>query len=315
MLPGIYEFRWDAGHVIFVGIFLLVLASLATSTFVAYLRARRDFFSGHADELRWHEDFEALPHASRKCRHELSGDVRHRECERGFDCRTCATHKVLEANAMARAAIVTDESATPRTGAPLVDAPGVATPALAAGMMTAGDSAPATTAAIETVQGLRVPLDRFYDRRHTWAQVLPNGHVRLGLDTLAERVLGKPDAVTLPAVGAPVHVHGTAWRVWKRGTDVRITSPVDGKVTAVGGPERGWYVEIEPEGTPDLTHLLRGREVRPWMLREVERLQALVATSAVGVTLADGGERLPDPAALEPDADWEIVWDDLFLQA
>ena len=282
MLPGIYEFRWDAGHVIFVGIFLLVLASLATSAIVAYLRARRDFFRGHADELRWHEDFESLPHASRKCRHELSGDVRHRECARGFDCGTCATHKVLEANAAARAAIVADESASP---------------------------------AVETVQGLRVPLDRLYDRRHTWAQVLPNGRVRMGLDALAERVLGKPDAVTLPAVGTPVHVHGTAWRVWKRGADVRITSPVDGKVTAVGGPDQGWYLEIEPQDSPDLTHLLRGREVRPWMLREVERLQSLVTTSAVGATLADGGELLPDLAALEPDAHWELVWDDLFLQA
>ena len=285
MLPGIYEFKWDMGHVIFVGVFLLVLASLATSAFVAYLRARRDFFRGHADELRWHEDFESLPHASRKCRHELAGDVRQRECERGFDCRTCATHQVLEADAMARTAMAT------------------------------GDVAPATSAAVEMVQGLRVPLDRLYDRRHTWAQVQPNGRVRLGLDALADRLLGTPDAVTLPAVGQAVHVHGTAWRVWKRGSDVRITSPVDGTVTAVGGPDHGWYIEIEPAGTPDLTPLLRGREVRPWMLREVERLQALVATPAVGATLADGGELLADPAALEPNADWEIVWDDLFLQA
>ena len=36
-------------------------------------------------------------------------------------------------------------------------------------------------------------------------------------------------------------------------------------------------------------HLLRGAEVRPWLMREVERLQMIVSGPAGIASLADGG--------------------------
>jgi len=92
MLPFVYDFHWDAGHVIFLGSFFTVLAILAAALGLAFLRARRDLRDGRGDAIRWTEDFHALPSSARACRHELTGEIAHRTCPNGFDCRICDMH-------------------------------------------------------------------------------------------------------------------------------------------------------------------------------------------------------------------------------
>lgn len=163
----------------------------------------------------------------------------------------------------------------------------------------------------EEVFGMSFPLDRFYHRGHTWARVEPDGAVTVGLDELGKRLIGAPDAVDLPAPGVRVHANGTAFRVKKRDADVRILSPIDGAVIETGGADRGWYLKVRPDNL-DVTHLLRGSEIRPWMMREMERLQ--LALSAEGApTLADGGVPVADIAASYPKTDWDAVCGEMFL--
>ncbi len=164
----------------------------------------------------------------------------------------------------------------------------------------------------EEIGGMFFPLDRFYHRGHTWARLGPDGVVTVGLDELGKRLLGRPDAVDLPAVGTRVHANGTAFRVKKREADVRVLSPVDGSVIETGGRERGWYLRVRPDNL-DLTHLLRGAEVKPWVMRELERLQ--LALSLEGApSLADGGVPVEDIAAGYPEADWDAVCGEIFLE-
>jgi hypothetical protein len=164
----------------------------------------------------------------------------------------------------------------------------------------------------EEVCGMSFPLDRFYHRGHTWARLDCDGIVTVGLDDLGKRLIGAPDAVDLPAPGIRVHANGTAFRVKKRDADVRVLSPVDGAVVETGGPERGWYLRVRPDSL-DLTHLLRGSEVKPWITREMERLQ--LALSAEGApTLADGGVPVADIAASYPETDWDAVCGEMFLE-
>ena len=127
------------------------------------------------------------------------------------------------------------------------------------------------------------PLDRFYHRGHTWAKLEPDGTMTIGLDDLGRRLLGAPDAVELPQPGMRVEVNGTAFRVHKHGAEIRLLSPVDGKVLETGGPASEFYLRIRPDPL-DVRHLLRGAEVRPWLMREMERLQLTVSGG-----LADGG--------------------------
>jgi hypothetical protein len=163
----------------------------------------------------------------------------------------------------------------------------------------------------EEVYGMAFPLDRFYHRGHTWARLDPDGAITVGLDELGKRLIGTPDAVDLPAPGVRIHANGTAFRVKKRDADVRVLSPVDGAVIETGGADRGWYLRVRPDSL-DLTHLLRGSEVKPWVMREMERLQ--LALSAEGSpTLADGGVPVDDIAASYPETDWDAVCGEMFL--
>jgi hypothetical protein len=165
------------------------------------------------------------------------------------------------------------------------------------------------------VFGLDFPHDRFYHRGHAWAHPEPDGTVTVGLDPLGARLVAEPEAVALPAVGSHIQTNGAAWHVRKRGADVRILSPLDGEVVAIGGPQDGWCLKVKPDGGQlDARHLLRGAEIRPWIAREMERLQAALAPANQAPTMADGGVPMDDIAAGYPDADWDSVCAEIFLQ-
>ena len=119
------------------------------------------------------------------------------------------------------------------------------------------------------------PADRFYHRGHTWAHPEADGTVTIGLDDLGARLLGTPDEVILPEPGTQLRANGTAFRVRRREADVRILSPVDGEVVETGGAgPRLYFLRVQTvDGKIDMRHLLRGAEVKPWMMREMERLQ------------------------------------------
>jgi hypothetical protein len=165
----------------------------------------------------------------------------------------------------------------------------------------------------EEIYGMPFPLDRFYHRGHTWARREADGTVTVGLDELGKRLIGPPDAFDLPAPGVRIHANGAAFRVRRREADVRVLSPVDGEVVAAGGPDHDWYLKVRPEGD-DFTHLLRDSEVRPWVMREIERLQLALTAEGASATLADGGVPVADIAAAYPTTDWDAVCGEMFLE-
>jgi hypothetical protein len=275
MLPWNYGFQWNTGHIVFLGAFYVVLAIVAATLVRAAVRSRRDLRARKVESIRWHSDFHDLPALDRVCRHVLTGEFKSRECPHAFDCRECETH------------------------AKLIERRPVA----------AGDE--------EEIFGLAFPLNRMYHRGHTWARRESDGTVTVGLDDLGTRLLGTPDAVTLPPAGSLVEVNGTAFRLRKRDADVRVLSPVDGEVIETGGADRGWYLRVRPTANDEraFRHLLRGAEIRPWLMRELERLQlTLSAEGATAPALADGGLPVADISASYPKADWDAVCGEMFLE-
>jgi len=276
VLPWNYGFEWNTGHIIFLGAFYTVLVIVATTVVNALIRARRDLRARQVESIRWHSEFGDLPVSDRVCRHVLNGEFRERTCPHAFDCRECETHaKWIEKHAIAQNPEFEEE-----------------------------------------VLGMSFPLDRFYHRGHTWARPEDDGTVTIGLDELGKRLIGSPGIVDLPAPGTHIVANGTAFRVHKRDADVRILAPLDGEVVETGGPERGWYLRIKPlaAGEPAFRHLLRGSEVKAWLSRELERLQLALVAEGATPTLADGGVPVDDIAACYPDADWDAVCGEMFLQ-
>jgi glycine cleavage system H lipoate-binding protein len=172
---------------------------------------------------------------------------------------------------------------------------------------------PAPAAGPDDFFGMRYPSDRAYHRGHAWLRREPDGTATVGLDDLGARLLGGPDSVDLPRPGTRVSVNGTAWRARKRNADVRVLSPVDGEVIETGGPDRGWYLKVKPDASDD-RQLLRGTEVRAWLMREMERLQLSLTAEGAAPTLADGGAPVADIAASCPQADWDAVCGAMFLE-
>ena len=273
MFPWNYGFHWSAGTIIFLGAFYTVLVVVATTLLSAAWRSRRALAKREAGEIRWHADFHELTAADRACRHVLTGEFKSRECPNAFDCRECETH----ARWVERHPVKPVEEHE------------------------------------EDVFGMAFPLDRFYHRGHTWARMETDGTVTVGLDELGKRLLGTPDRIELPEPGTEVRANATAFRVHRREADVRMLSPVDGKVIETGGPERGWYLRVAPKNL-DWTHLLRGAEVKPWLMREMERLQLALTMEGAAPTLADGGVPVDDIAAGYPHADWDAVCGEMFLE-
>lgn len=279
MFPWNYGFVLDRGHIIFLGLFyLVVLIVLSTLVSVAW-RTYRAFRDKRAAAIIWHANFEDLAPAERACRHAITGELPGRVCERGFDCGECETHDKLIAHLARR-----------------------------------GEAPELMNGVVDDSLGIPIPLDRYYHRGHTWLKPEPDGTCIVGLDELARRIAANPDSLELPAAGTQLSAQGTAWSMHVHGADVRVMSPIDGEVVESANGENGWFLRIKPAENASFCHLGRGRGVVRWMTREMERVQLMVSESAAIPALADGGVPVDDFAAACPQADWRNISAALFLE-
>lgn len=92
MFPGVNGFHWDAGHILFLGAFFAVAIVVAAVFGLALLRAANDRMPQREQAIRWHREFRELLSDDRRCRHELTGEIRQRQCPNEFDCRYCEDH-------------------------------------------------------------------------------------------------------------------------------------------------------------------------------------------------------------------------------
>ena len=166
--------------------------------------------------------------------------------------------------------------------------------------------------------GLDYPADRLYHRGHTWVKPEEDGTARVGIDALANHVIGTPDSVQLPKVGDELEVSQIAWRIRKNGHEIRVRAPLEGTVLSVGGEDE-WTLKIRPrvdlKDPKSLRHLLRGPEVHGWVSRELERLQLQLRPAGTQPSLADGGVLVHGLMDAVPSSDWDSVIAATFLEA
>lgn len=165
--------------------------------------------------------------------------------------------------------------------------------------------------------GLDYPADRLYHRGHTWVKPQEDGKVTIGLDAVADSLIGKPDSLILPRIGDELELNQTAWRIKKNGHEIRVRSPLGGRVLSLGDKD-GWSITIRPHADlkdpRTLRHLLRGPEVHGWISRELERLQLQLRPAGAQPSLADGGVLVHGLMDAVPESDWNTVIADTFLE-
>jgi hypothetical protein len=274
MFPWNYGFVLDKGHIIFLGVFYTVVLVVIGTLLVAALRTLRDMRRNRASSLVWHADFEELPRSERPCRHAFTGELPGRVCEFAFECGQCEKHHSLAMHDF---------------------------PELLPGV-------------IDDSLGIEIPLDRYYDRSHIWARPESDGSFTLGLDEIARRVAAHPETIELPEPGKRLAARSEAWKMRVNGTVIRVRAPFDCQVVETSESGKPWRLRVMALPGASFTHLLRGVEVSRWMMRELERLQVMVATAAAGPSLADGGIPVDDFARACPQADWSAITAAMFLE-
>ena len=200
--------------------------------------------------------------------------------------------------------------------------------------------APASAAALKRPRAAGGPAGWFrmadgygFHQGHAWAVAAESdGVVTVGLDDFAARLLGEPDALELPPVGAAVREGEPGWTVRAGERALPMLAPVAGEVVAVNpavtlSPRlaaddpygAGWLmrVKVGDRGGWRRT-LLSGELAAFWMQRAAERLRGLGVLEGprdgeLGVVLPDGGEPVRGLArALGPEQ-WAAVTREFFL--
>lgn len=171
-----------------------------------------------------------------------------------------------------------------------------------------------------------VPDGPSYHRGHTWAAPVAAGRYRVGVDDFARRLLGTPDELDLPPVGARLAEGETGFRFRLDGRSIDLLSPVAGRVVALNrdvlaDPGRvtddpygdGWLFEVEaPPST--LRNLLPARLARSWMEEAAAALSGRMSAE-LGPVLQDGGVPVPGFAReLSPER-WPEIAAELLLTA
>ncbi len=153
----------------------------------------------------------------------------------------------------------------------------------------------------------RVPEGYGFHQGHTWMKVdlLSPGRrrlVKVGLDDFAQKLIGKVDAVVLPAVGSRLTQGDKGWSLMVDSEAIPMLSPVDGEVVAVNQAVlrspgilsrdpygEGWLLKVKSDRiAADSRNLLSGKVARAWMETSLENLHP-TRHETLGPVMQDGG--------------------------
>jgi glycine cleavage system H lipoate-binding protein len=160
------------------------------------------------------------------------------------------------------------------------------------------------------VAGYEMPAQMVYHKGHTWVHWVSPDQAYIGVDDFARRLLGHPDKVELPSVGAWLD-QGKRAIGFKRSDDVaNLASPVSGEIIAVNprvksDPDvvhrdnygHGWLYKVRsPRLAEQLQNLLDGSLAARWIEDTRDRFQHQL-TLATGTVIQDGGTTVDDLAS------------------
>ncbi|MGA2622919.1 MAG: glycine cleavage system protein H [Bacteroidota bacterium] len=157
-----------------------------------------------------------------------------------------------------------------------------------------------------------------YSRNHCWVQSMSDTVVRVGLEPEFASILLSPKAIVLPTTEDTVRQNECCFWIVLEGGTIPVKSPLDGVVRKTNpriaqephevclDPENeGWLFELETRKDEHRTaQLLNKEQTREFYSDDMTRFRNLVADalkahdSAVGMTMADGGQKLHNVSAM-----------------
>ncbi|MCK5878414.1 MAG: glycine cleavage system protein H [Holophagae bacterium] len=169
------------------------------------------------------------------------------------------------------------------------------------------------------VAGMPFQLDRYYHRGHVWARPERNGFVRIGLDSLALRMIGQKAVAHVPDIGEMLEEGECSFSVTRpEGKTLPFLAPMSGEVMAVNPDlkenladsdksENTWVMVIKPFSlSRELQNLLYGAEAAKWFRYEMD---SLVRMAAGKPGEAEEYEFAADGGALDVESLMDFPWD------
>ena len=186
---------------------------------------------------------------------------------------------------------------------------------------------------INPISAISVPDGLFFHPGHSWASILQDGSVRVGLDDFTNKLVGKIDSIEVKNFGGAVK-QGDPLIVLRQGSrTAEIVAPVDGTVEminemAANNPETirhspyesGWVCAVKPTNlVENLKKLNIAETAKQWARNEVDRLQEFFTGSSfenrlVGQTLQDGGAPVEGVLRYMSDEAWGKFQDEFLSE-
>ncbi len=197
--------------------------------------------------------------------------------------------------------------------------------------VTAGESAPQQASAIRKTAGigvrpgLAVPRGIYYHQGHTWAKLLNEETVEVGIDDFAQKFIGEIEKVDIPKPGARVK-QGEPVITLKRGQrTLKLVAPVSGRVVQVNehveedpdlineSPyEDGWVLKVKPTSLKEnLRNLFSSDFARHWM-KVLKHTFMNKYANEYALAMQDGGDLAPGFGMELSDEQWHEVTEEFF---
>jgi glycine cleavage system H protein len=156
----------------------------------------------------------------------------------------------------------------------------------------------------ECASGIRLTGSIRYHPGHTWALRESPTLVRVGIDDLAARMIGRADNILLPKRGQWIRQGQKVIGIFKDGIKTELVSPIEGEVTSVNeavvnAPTLvnsdpygdGWLLTvISPDAETNFRNLLGGDLARHWMEQEERRLSSKIQPQGAIAACDNGNE-------------------------
>lgn len=231
-------------------------------------------------QISWQDRMRRRADLDRVCRHSLTHRIGKRQCAYDYHCSTCDFDQFFE-----------DVWNTKTTTVPVE---------------------------MHQIKGFDMPSDYYFHNGHTWTRIESGGHVRIGIDDFALKVLGEADAFDLPLMGKTLEVDKAGWGLKRKKNLADVLSPVNGVIMEVNSHIRenpklankepycdGWLFVVR---TPDVKgaakNLMADTDSFEWMNSEVSTLERMIEEVA-GPLAADGGYLTEDIFGNIPDLGWK----------
>jgi glycine cleavage system H protein len=169
----------------------------------------------------------------------------------------------------------------------------------------------------ESHRGFLQRPDYYLHPRHGWVSFADEtrSRAKVGIDDLAQKLLGKVDRISLPSEGTVVRENTVVVVLHSGSRSLKLAAPLDGVVQATNPKvaadpslvnrspfDEGWLLSLSVTGD-GYKRLLHGGSARSWFEWEVERLHRSFLPS-LGATAADGGESVADIGSRLDESQW-----------